>query len=272
MKSRMVLRGQPASQNAFAMLQLFSLRICSTLWYLVWILARLWVLARVASFCWGCCWASSAECWHRVLSSALSSAIVLLASTNLVCRVLMASDFVCTRLANSSASFSCSSNSAASSWFCGCWFWKDWPTLSWSFFRLLIALGGLPLLFLRWLSWTRTLPVITRTDTTLVDTMKNRVVAAADSTFQKSLRHCFLFVNKYVMIVFLFTKASPLIGLIRRPKLSRIAQRIIHIWRTNIPKIRIALHYRAILNFTFRWRILTHFRLMHRECACAFKF
>ena len=43
------------------------------------------------------------------------SAIVLLASTNLVCRVLMASDFVCTRLANSSASFSCSSNSAASS-------------------------------------------------------------------------------------------------------------------------------------------------------------
>ena len=89
--------------------------------------------------------------------------------------------------------------------------------------------GGLPLLFLRWLSWTRTLPVITRTDTTLVDTMKNRVVAAADSTFQKSLRHCFLFVNKYVMIVFLFTKVSPLIGLIRRPKLSRIAQRIIHI-------------------------------------------
>ena len=118
--------------------------------------------------------------------------------------------------------------------------------------------GGLPLLFLRWLSWTRTLPVITRTDTTLVDTMKNRVVAAADSTFQKSLRHCFLFVNKYVMIVFLFTKASPLIGLIRRPKLSRIAQRIIHIWRTNIPKIRIALHYRALLYCTFRWRILTH--------------
>ena len=38
-----------------------------------------------------------------------------------------------------------------------------------------------------------------------------------------------LVVNKYVMIVFLFTKVSPLIGLIRRPKLSRIAQRIIHI-------------------------------------------
>ena len=34
----------------------------------------------------------------------------------------------------------------------------------------------------------------------------------------------------------------------------------------------IALHYRAILNCTFRWRILTHFRLMHRECSCAFKF
>ena len=103
------------------------------------------------------------------------------------------------------------------------------PSVARLIFRLLIALEGLPLLFLRWLSWTRTLPVITRTDTTLVDTMKNRVVAAADSTFQKSLRHCFLFVNKYVMIVFLFTKASPLIGLIRRPKLSRIAQRIIHI-------------------------------------------
>ena len=59
MKSPRVLRGQLASQNAFAMLQLFSLRICSTLWYLVWIVARLWVLARVASFCWGCCWGSS---------------------------------------------------------------------------------------------------------------------------------------------------------------------------------------------------------------------
>ena len=79
--------------------------------------------------------------------------------------------------------------------------------VAWLIFRLLIAPGGLPLLFLRWLSWTRTLPVITRTDTTLVDTMKNRVVAAADSTFQKSLRHCFLFANKYIMIVFLFTKA-----------------------------------------------------------------
>ena len=36
--------------------------------------------------------------WRRVLSSALSSAIVFLASANLVCRVLMASDFVFTRL------------------------------------------------------------------------------------------------------------------------------------------------------------------------------
>ena len=32
------------------------------------------------------------------------------------------------------------------------------------------------------------------------------------------------------------------------------------------------MHYRAILNYTFRWRILTHFCLMHRECSCAFKF
>ena len=167
MKSWRVPRGQPASRNAFAMLQLLSLRICSTLGYLVWIVARLWVLARVASFCWGCCWGSSVVRWRRVLSSDLSSAIVLLASANLVCRVLMTSDFVCTRLANSSASFSCYSNSTASSWFCRRWFWKDWPTLSWSFtkasyfffkllvarliFRLLIALEGLPLLF--WGGW-----------------------------------------------------------------------------------------------------------------------
>ena len=34
MKSRRVLREQPASRNVFAMLQLFSLKICSTLWYL----------------------------------------------------------------------------------------------------------------------------------------------------------------------------------------------------------------------------------------------
>ena len=72
MKSRRVLQGQSASRNAFAMLQ-FSLRIC-------------------------CCWGSSAVRWRRVLSSALSSAIVFLASANLVCRVLMASDFVFTRL------------------------------------------------------------------------------------------------------------------------------------------------------------------------------
>ena len=87
MKSPRVLRGQLASQNAFAMLQLFSLRICSTLWYLVWIVARLWVLARVASFCWGCCWGSSE-------SVKLGLEFVLMASTNLVFRVLMASDFV----------------------------------------------------------------------------------------------------------------------------------------------------------------------------------
>ena len=73
MKSRRVLQGQSASRNAFAMLQLSSYRIC-------------------------CCWGSSAVRWRGVLSSALSSAIVFLASANLVCRVLMASDFVFTRL------------------------------------------------------------------------------------------------------------------------------------------------------------------------------
>lgn len=50
--------------------------------------------------------------------------------------------------------------------------------------RLLFALEGLLLLrFLRCLNWTGTLPVITRTDTTLVDTMKDCIVAAIDGTF-----------------------------------------------------------------------------------------
>lgn len=98
-----MLQGQPARQNTFIMLQLLSLRICRTLCYLEWIMARLWVLVQVTSFFHGCCcWGSSAVRWCRVWTSALSMAMVYLVSTNLVCRVLMASDFVLTRLASSS--------------------------------------------------------------------------------------------------------------------------------------------------------------------------
>lgn len=101
-KSWRVLQGQPARQNTFIMLQLLSLRICRTLCYLEWIMARLWVLVQVTSFCHGCyCWGSSAVRWCRVRTSALSMAMVYLVSTNLVCRVLIASDFVLTRLASS---------------------------------------------------------------------------------------------------------------------------------------------------------------------------
>lgn len=125
-KSQRVLRGQPTSRNAFAM-QWFSLRIYSTLWYLVWPDYGCWckwhlfveVAAEVCQLCIG------AEYEPRPW--------VLLASANSVCRVLTASDFVRTRLANSSVSFSCSSN--LSSGFCRRWFWKDWLTLLWSFIK-----------------------------------------------------------------------------------------------------------------------------------------
>lgn len=86
------------------MLQLLSLRICRTLCYLEWIMARLWVLVQVTSFCHGCMLLLRFVSCALVQSPNLSleHGNGLLGIHQLVCRVLMASDFVLTRLVSSS--------------------------------------------------------------------------------------------------------------------------------------------------------------------------
>ena len=135
-KSLRVLLGHPVSLNALAMLQRFSEMVRNTFSYRSWMAVKLWVLTRPEDCCCccGCCCGSLLL--RSVCSSAFSSAMVFLACASLVWRVWMASDFVQTRLASSSASLFDSSKSLFSSSCSFCWFWNAKQTRSCSFTKL----------------------------------------------------------------------------------------------------------------------------------------
>ena len=83
--------------------------------------------------CGVCCCGVCGALLRSVWFSAFSSVMVFFAWASLFCRVFMASNFVLTRLASSSASLVASSNSFSSSSCCFGWFWKAVPTRSCSF-------------------------------------------------------------------------------------------------------------------------------------------